>query len=357
MLDEVTFDEIIGLEIQGWIMNLEGTRMNAALSELELLASGTPFAKSDRLYRRLRGDYTQADFARTSDEHEETEAIVRRDKKLSEFINNQKFSERTINEVIARKNATRRLLRSQVRFSSTPNSMTETHLQHQHISLTDDVNASEWSTTSEQPQGAGQGLQTLASYVEARDAPASGGYSPPITTISSGWHRTATTVTSTTTVANTQSTNAAQSGPRSVFSTGAYHRSDDLVKCTFTDRYTFEVSRVAAMQMVQMQALTEEYRKEISELQIQMSQLISSTRTHLNMQNSTAPHKQKTANFRDTFSMQYLLETNSTVHEQSAALNTNKQREAARNTNAQREAALKANAQREATLNATKQRD
>ena len=43
VLDEVTFNETIGLEIQGWIMNLEGTRMDAALSELELLASGTPF--------------------------------------------------------------------------------------------------------------------------------------------------------------------------------------------------------------------------------------------------------------------------------------------------------------------------
>ena len=117
VLDEVTFDETIGLEIQGWIMNLEGTRMDAALNELELLASGTPFAKSDRLYRRLRGDYTQADFARTSEEDEETEATVRRDEKLSEFINKQEFSERTINEVIARKNATRRLLRLQVRYS------------------------------------------------------------------------------------------------------------------------------------------------------------------------------------------------------------------------------------------------
>ena len=88
-----------------------------------------------------------------------------------------------------------------------------------------------------------------------------------------------------------------------------------------------------------------------------MSQLISSTRTNLNMQNSAAPHKQKTVNFRDTFSMQYLPETNSTVHEQSATLNANKQREAARHENAQRETALKANAQREVTLNATKQRD
>ena len=111
------------------------------------------------------------------------------------------------------------------------------------------------------------------------------------------------------------------------------------------------------MQMVQIQALTQEYRKEIYELQIQMSQLISSTRTHLNMQNSAAPHKQKTANFRDTFSMQYLPETNSGVHEQSAALNANAQREAALNAYAQREAALNANAQREAALNANAQRE
>ena len=92
------------------------------------------------------------------------------------------------------------------------------------------------------------------------------------------------------------------------------------------------------MKMVK-QALTQEYRKEISELQIQMSQLISSTRTHLNLQNSAAPNKQKMVNFRDMFSMQYLSETNTGVHEQSAALNANAQREAALNANAQREVA------------------
>ena len=94
------------------------------------------------------------------------------------------------------------------------------------------------------------------------------------------------------------------------------------------------------MQMVQMQALTQEYCKEISELQIQMSHLISSTRTHLNLQNGAAPHKQKTVNFGDTFSMQYSPETSSEVNEQSAALNTNRQCEAALNVNRQREAAL-----------------
>ena len=128
-------------------MNLEGTRMDS--KRTRATGERNAFRDSDRLYRRLRGNYTQADFTRTSDEDEETEAIVSRNEKLSEFINKQEFSERTINEVIARKNATRRLLRSQVHFSSTPNSMTETNLQHQDMSLTDAVNESEWLTTNE----------------------------------------------------------------------------------------------------------------------------------------------------------------------------------------------------------------
>ena len=249
-----------------------------------------------------------------------------------------------INEVIARKNATRRLL-----------------LQHQNMSLTHAVNANEVPVSSEQSQGAEQwqteGLQTLAPNADAREALASGGSSPSATTVSGDWYGTTTTVTSTTTVANTQSTSTSNSVPRSVFSTRVNHGPDEFVKCTFTDGYTCEVPRVAAMQMVQMQALTQEYHKEISELQIQMSQLISSTRTHLNMKNSAAPHKQKTVNFRDTFSIQYLSETNLGVHEQSAALNANKQREAALNANSQREAALNVNAQREAALNANAQRE
>ena len=60
--------------------------------------------------------------------------------------------------------------------------MTETNLQHQDMSLSDAVNASELPATNEQPQGAGQGLPTLAPDAEARDALASGGYSPPATT-------------------------------------------------------------------------------------------------------------------------------------------------------------------------------
>ena len=252
------------------------------------------------------------------------------------------------------------MLRLQVRYSSAPN-YDRDKPPAPSMSLTDAINASDVLASSEQSQGAEQwqteGLQTLAPDAEAREALASGGYSPPATTISGDWYGTSTTATSTTTVENTQSTSTSKSVPRSVFSTRVNHRPDEFVKCTFTDGYTYEVPRVAAMQMVQMQVLTQEYCKEISELQIQMSQLISSTRTHLNMQNSAAPHKQKTVNFRDTFSMQYLPETYSGLHEQSATLNANAQRKAALNANAQHEAAQNANAQREAALSAYAQRE
>ena len=231
---------------------------------------------------------------------------------------------------------TRRLRSAQACYSSTPNSIIETNLQHQDMSLTGAANANDVSISSEQSQGAEQGqtegLPALASNEDGREVVrlgqvlANGGFPSPATTVSGDWYGTTTTVTSTTTVVYTQSTSTTNNAIRSVFTTRVNHGPDDFIKCTFTDGYTNEVPRAAAMQMVQIQALTHEYRKEISELQIQMSHLISSTRTHLNMQNSAAPHKQKTVNFRDTFSLQYPPETSSEVNEQNAARNANTQR-------------------------------
>ena len=150
--------------------------------------------------------------------------------------------------MIARKNATKRLLSLQVRYSSTPNSMTKTDLQHQEMSLTDPVNADGVPVSSEQSQGTEQwqaeGPQMLALSADAREALASGGFSPPATTGSSDRYGTTTTVTSTTTVANTQSTSTSNSTPQSVFSTRVNHRPDEFVKCTFTDGYTYDVPRV-----------------------------------------------------------------------------------------------------------------
>ena len=205
------------------------------------------------------------------------------------------------------------------------------------MSLIGAEKANDVPVSSEQSQGAekGQteGLPVLVANDDGEEAAGLGqalgsaGFPSPATTALGDWYGTTSTVMLTTTVTNTQSTSTANNAPRSVFTTRVNHLLNDFVKCTFTDVYTNKVPRAAAMQMVQ--ALTQEYRKEISELQIQMSHLISSTRTHLNMQNSAAPHKQKTVNFRDTFSMQYPPETSSEVNEQSAALNANRQREAA----------------------------
>ena len=76
---------------------------------------------------------------------------------MSEFINRVTFIERTIIELIARKNATRSLLSAQVCYSSTPNSVTETNHQDQDMSLTGAENAKDVPVSSEQSQGAEQG--------------------------------------------------------------------------------------------------------------------------------------------------------------------------------------------------------
>ena len=55
--------------------------------------------------------------------------------------------------------------------------------------------------------------------------------------------------------------------------------------------------------------------------------------------------------------MQYLSETNSGVHERSAALNANARRDSALNANARRDSALNANARRDSALNANAQRE
>ena len=275
-------------------------------SELELIASGTPFAKSDRLYRRWlhSGRFRAHIGGRRWDR-----SNVRRDEKLSEFINRVTFTERTMKELIARKNSTRRLLIAQVRYSSTPNSTTETnHINkgHQDMSLTGAANANDMPLSSEKSQGAEQGQRERLPALAANDdggeaagqALASCRFPSPATTALGDWYGTTTTVTSTTTVTNTQSTITVNNAPRSVFTTRVNHQPNDFVKCTFTDDYTYEIPWAAAMQMVQMQALTQEYRKEISELQVQMSHLTSSMRTHLNLQNSAAYHKQKTSGTR-----------------------------------------------------------
>ena len=148
-----------------------------------------------------------------------------------------------------------------------------------------------------------------------------GGFPSLATTALGDWYGTTMTVTSTTTVANTQSTSTTNNAPQLVFTTRVNHQSNDFIKCTFTDGYTYEVPRAAAIQIVQMQALMQEYRKETSELK-------------------------HPVNFRDTSSMQYSPKTSSEVNEQSAALNANRQREAVLNANGQREAARNANTQR-----------
>ena len=81
-VDDDIFEQTMGAQVQGWIMNQSGEALDDALENLELIKGGTQFAKADRLYRRLRGDYTAKDFMRTEGAEDETTAFNRQNIKL-----------------------------------------------------------------------------------------------------------------------------------------------------------------------------------------------------------------------------------------------------------------------------------
>ena len=54
LVDDDIFEQTMGAQVQGWIMNQSGEALDDALENLELIKGGTQFAKADRLYRRLQ---------------------------------------------------------------------------------------------------------------------------------------------------------------------------------------------------------------------------------------------------------------------------------------------------------------
>ena len=55
------FDKIIGIKIQGYILDLAAEEFEEVLDKLELTVDGTTFMSVYRLYRQLGGDCTAAD--------------------------------------------------------------------------------------------------------------------------------------------------------------------------------------------------------------------------------------------------------------------------------------------------------
>ena len=136
IVDDDTFEQTMEMLVKGWIMNQPGEALDEALENLELIKDGTQFAKADRLYRPLRGDYAANDFRRSEVEEEDTTAFNRRNTKLISLVRTLPFDERTHDELTARRIATARAQYPQRRHSSTPLDENNTLLQHLDMSIT-----------------------------------------------------------------------------------------------------------------------------------------------------------------------------------------------------------------------------
>ena len=136
LVDADIFEQPMGAQVQGWIMNQSGEALDDALENLELIKGGTQFEKADRLYRRLRGDYTAKDFMRTEGPEDETTAFNRRNNKLIALVRTLPFGERTHEELTARRIATERAQHTERRHSSTPLDDDHALLQQLDMSIT-----------------------------------------------------------------------------------------------------------------------------------------------------------------------------------------------------------------------------
>ena len=76
--------------------------MKIVLRELDLRCEGTVFAGLDRLYRRLRGDYTDVDFVASDPAIEDHIVRMIREEKLNTFVHKSQWSECTKAEIIVR---------------------------------------------------------------------------------------------------------------------------------------------------------------------------------------------------------------------------------------------------------------
>ena len=75
-----------------------GYMLDNAFERLELLKSGTQFAKTDRLYKWLRGYHMANDFARTEEAEDDAEVLNKRNEKLKTLVQTLRIDERTHGE-------------------------------------------------------------------------------------------------------------------------------------------------------------------------------------------------------------------------------------------------------------------
>ena len=98
----LSFENTVENEIGDWINTLNIDTLKIVLEELDLRCDGTSFAGLDRLYRRLRGDYSDLDFIASDPSIDEQVVRSTRDEKLNAFVHKSLWSEHTKAEILVR---------------------------------------------------------------------------------------------------------------------------------------------------------------------------------------------------------------------------------------------------------------
>ena len=328
---ESEFDKTVGIEIQGWILDLSAVTFDAVLRDLELTPGGTPFARVDRLYRRLRGDYTTADFVESDNAESELAAQTRREQRLCNVLKKANFSEETLAHIALKQVENLKqtdesgfapLANSSANVSDTTDTVPASGDQRE---ARDTQNDKQTTNQNEMPQ-----INTIAQGELYKEI-------PPITL------KTVTTTTSTHSISTASGIHSQTTStqPKTIFSTTENkNREEDIVFCKLTDGATYAMPRRLAMEMVKAQQLAIAKEQEVNALRQHIAEVASSTRIQPQPTVSdNAPRLSKNVNFQDTFELNYFdanRETDDAPH--------NQQQQNVKDTNKQRTSQLDANA-------------
>ena len=282
---ESEFDETVGIEIQGWILALSAVSFEAILRDLELTPRGTPFARVDRLYRRLRGDYTAADFVGSETAENELASRTRREQRLCSILKRTNFSEETLSHIALRQVENLKQA-DESGFAPLANSS---------------ANISETQQNAEATAASGTAPDTMATVSEAA-----------LLQIPPGTAKTMTTTTSTysTSMASSAQSQLINSQPRTIFSTTeSKSRVEDTVLCKLADGTTYTMPRKLAVELIKAQKLAVEKEQEVNALKLHMAEVASSTQIigpTLPSATDNAKKSSKSVNFQDTFDLNYI---------------------------------------------------
>ena len=266
-------------EIENWCLSLKPIEMDAILGELELVQDGTRFARADRLFRRLRGDYTATDFARSEISLEDEDESIRRIQ-AKVAIENTNLSMNAKNYIYERQE--QRVARS---------TESESILTTPLANSTNDLGM---PVTSENAE-----INATSAVVTSTN--------------------TATNVVASTIPSNTTNTTRSTTNHGGILSTR--EAPNDTLLCRLADGSLYEVRREVAIEMARLQAATRNLEKIANEQNtntpeydrlrrdLQSENAASSTRIAAPQSKpSTGAVPRRNVMFQDTFDLRYFRE-------------------------------------------------